>query len=480
MHVHAYSKPSLALTSFFALSLVLPACGDDGDAQGIQGDSDTASQTDSGSEDSGEVESSGSESGDEAQSFVVTVENVSPASGFLQSGVTAIPSGESEPGPLLPGGSYEIDFFAGPGHHLSFAHMFVPSNDLFYAPDTYGIPLYDEAGSPRSGDLTAEVTLWDLGSEVNEEPGAGASQPMMQSGPNTGDDDDDDAVRPASDDFDNLPPVADVINVELLSHGDSRFTLRITNVSTAATLGGSGGDSAVPLAPGVWAVHTAHEAPLFISGQADRGDGLESLAEDGDPSGLAGVLEEMTALTGPLAPGAWALHASEATFFEDGSPDLGLGLEALAEDGDPSILAASLEGAGLTAGAFNTPLGADAPAAIFSGESYSFTIAAMPGDHLSLATMLVQSNDLFFGTGDSGLPLFDASGAPIAGDISEALELWDAGTEVNQFPGAGLDQAPRQAGPNTGADEEGSVRRVDDGFVYPAAADYLRVTLELQ
>jgi hypothetical protein len=51
---------------------------------------------------------------------------------------------------------------------------------------------------------------------------------------------------------------------------------------------------------------------------------------------------------------------------------------------------------------------------------------------------------------------------------------------VNQEPGVGGDQAPRQSALDTGADENGVVRAiddVDDGYDYPAVADTIRVTL---
>jgi hypothetical protein len=40
--------------------------------------------------------------------------------------------------------------------------------------------------------------------------------------------------------------------------------------------------------------------------------------------------------------------------------------------------------------------------------------------------------------------------------------LGDAGTEVNQEPGTGPDQAPRQKAPNIGMAENGVVRSVQD------------------
>jgi hypothetical protein len=117
-----------------------------------------------------------------------------------------------------------------------------------------------------------------------------------------------------------------------------------------------------------------------------------------------------------------------------------------------------------SSGAFNTPTGAAGPGPAHPGDTYEFTVTAAPGSWLSFATMYVQSNDLFFSPGSAGLALYDAAGTPISGDITGQIGLWDAGTEINQEPGVGTDQAPRQTGPNTGADENGPVQIVNDGF----------------
>ncbi len=199
------------------------------------------------------------------------------------------------------------------------------------------------------------------------------------------------------------------------------FTVRIENVSDADQSA-----SSTPFAPGVWTVHTAAD-PLFSAGQADRGDGLEALAEDGDPSGLAAAV------------------ASQA------------GINA--------------------SGVFNTPVGAAEPGPLLPGEAYEFTIVAVPGDLLSFATMFVQSNDLFYAPDGAGITLFNSDGTPVSGDVTGQIQLWDAGTEVNQEPGVGPDQAPRQAGPDTGPDENGVVQIVSDEFTYPDTSATIRVTI---
>ncbi|MDX1547399.1 MAG: spondin domain-containing protein, partial [Rhodothermales bacterium] len=136
----------------------------------------------------------------------------------------------------------------------------------------------------------------------------------------------------------------------------------------------------------------------------------------------------------------------------------------------------------LKSGVFDTPVGAAAPAPIFPGEAYEFSFTAGPGMRLSLATMFVQSNDAFYAFAPDGLALFDASGDPVEGDVTGALSLWDAGTEVDEEPGVGPNQAPRQPAPDTGADEDGVITEIgdggmDDGFEYPANDAVLRVTL---
>ena len=95
--------------------------------------------------------------------------------------------------------------------------MFVQSNDLFYAPSDEGIELWTEDGRTE-GDITDQILLWDSGTEVNQEPGSGADQPLRGGG-ESGEADADSAVRLADDEFGNLPEVADVIRVTLKSLG---------------------------------------------------------------------------------------------------------------------------------------------------------------------------------------------------------------------------------------------------------------------
>ena len=370
------------------------------------------------------------------------------------SGVFTTPVGADGPGPLTPGNAYEFEVAAGGlSRYLSLASMFVPSNDLFVASrDDGGIRLFDEDG-PVSGDVTGRLGLWDAGTEINEEPGAGANQVQNQPAANVGLTERGTVVPVAEVNGYDYPDLADVLSVSVTpvdgdggggGNGDggggedgdgsdddgsprTAFTVRVENVSTGSTLETSAGPVAVPLSPGAYAVHSGFGA-MFFPGR-DATEGLERLAEDGSPGTLA---EELR--------------------------------------GRGSVAAA---------GAFTTPVDADGPGPIGPGGAYEFAIDAAPGDRLSFATMFVQSNDLFYAPRAAGVELFDGD-RPVDGDVTRRVFLWDAGTEANEEPGVGPNQAPRQSGPDTGPAEDEVVREianVADGYDYPPTDAVIRVTV---
>ena len=178
-----------------------------------------------------------------------------------------------------------------------------------------------------------------------------------------------------------------------------------------------------------------------------------------------------------LSPGFFSVTKRSFDLFKTGAK-ASAALEAQAEDGDPEMLLDVFKKAGLTGTikVFNIPAGGERPSPILPGGTYEFTFSAVEGMKLNLATMYGQSNDLFYAPAGP-IGLFDKNGDPLTGDITGDLLLWDAGTEVNQAPGIGADQAPRQAMKNTGVDENGVVGLVNDAFTYPAAKDVMRVTV---
>lgn len=178
-----------------------------------------------------------------------------------------------------------------------------------------------------------------------------------------------------------------------------------------------------------------------------------------------------------LSPGLFVVNHRKEYFFGEGEK-ADAALEALAEDGNPELLAKKYltKIGSIYMGVFNTPVNASMPGPILPGGAYEFTFTASEGMRLSLIAMYGQSNDLFYAPLQS-LDLFDEDGNPVSGDITDSLVLWDAGTEINQAPGVGDEQAPRQKMANTGAAENGKVGRVKDAFTYPGTKEVLRVTI---
>lgn len=169
----------------------------------------------------------------------------------------------------------------------------------------------------------------------------------------------------------------------------------------------------------------------------------------------------------PIAPGVYVVAPSPNVLFTPGD-HADEALERLAEDGNFQPLLDKI----------TAMKGLRASGMFVAGQP--FTVTALPGDRLQFATMFVQSNDLFFAARDGGIALFDASGRATHGNVTRQIGLYDAGTEVNQAPGAGPDQAPRQAKPNTGTSERVPVTLVadrHDGFTYPPVDAVIEVEI---
>ena len=405
----------------------------------------------------------------------VHIENVAPFT-HLKSGTFAVPVGASDPGPLGPGAAYEFSFTAGPRHRLSFATMFGQSNDWFFAPLGGSLALYDDEGEPISGDITDQIGLYDAGTEIDEEPAVGPhtapNQASSADGP--GDPDPDDTVRlvpnpvtlTAGDDF-ARPSVDEMIAVTLTSDAETReFTVRIENVSVdGATLMTSDGGKNVRVSPGVFSVGAETDL-LFSEGAADRRQGLEQIAEGGDVSVLSASLEPLAGVATPISPGLYVIHSSGAPLYSAGQADRGEGLELIAERGDPGELAASFdarppEGAAAIA-VYNTPAGAAEPGPLRFGDAYDIDIEALPGERISFASMYGASNDWIFATPEDGILLVSPDGTPQTGDVSGEISIRDVGTELDEEPGVG----PNIGGPEGPVDPDSSVRNAD--YAVPA------------
>ncbi|NNC43678.1 MAG: DUF4331 family protein [Acidimicrobiia bacterium] len=182
-------------------------------------------------------------------------------------------------------------------------------------------------------------------------------------------------------------------------------------------------------------------------------------APDEDLYDVTVKIENLAPMSGNFLTPVWV-------GFHDGSFDLyNLGeaasaeLERLAEDGNTGPLSDAFQsaGAGSTDATLPGPNGPIAPNDVLM---HTFTLdAADPADrYLSMASMVIPSNDAFVANGDPvAHPIFDESGAVVAVDFFVVgADVRDAGTEVN-------DELPAntaffgQAAPDTGDAEDGVV-----------------------
>ena len=385
--------------------------------------------------------------------FTVRIENVSGqnTSVYADVGIVGVPVGATQRGAITPGNAYEFTVKAAPGDRLSFATMYGQSNDTFFAPDENGIALFDEMGSPVSGDVSDQVWLWDAGTEVNEPLGTGPNQGGRQESPDAGEPENGtvEVVQPN----DEFPASPDLMTVTLTPVDDQRITVRDRESF------GDGARADAVLAAGLRRLQRRPERAVLHHRRAGSRVGLGAVAESGNAEILAASVAGSAVMNVGLSPGVFVIFGDDQTapFFTTGEADRGEGLERQAEEGNPTPLSEALMGF-KQVGVFNTAVGATDPGALKPGQAYEFSFTAAPGDRLSFVEMFGQSNDLFFSPDENGIALFSRSGNPIGGTFSGAIQLWDAGTEVNQEPFVGPDQAPRQAAPDTGAAENGDGR----------------------
>ncbi|MEM9456614.1 MAG: spondin domain-containing protein [Myxococcota bacterium] len=349
--------------------------------------------------------------------------------GVHDTGVFDTPMGADEPGPLLPGDSYRFTVTAEPMTRLSLGLMVVGSNDLFIAPNPEGLSLFGGGGQPLAArDVSESLRVWDAGTEQDQAPGQGPFQALHGGSPDLG---------PAE------PPVPSVI--------------RPHQSSTRA----------IPLGPDL--------VEVVVTEDPQTPGRLEVR--------LINISQFRGTMVTPLSSLVWALHDDSVTLFTAGDP-APAALQALAEDGDTGPYDALLGG---------TPGVADhgvIPGPIAPGGTVSFLITpSAEASRLSLATMVVQSNDAFVALAPEGLPLLDDQG-PIDAEaltarLAAQLSPWDAGTEANEVPGAGRHQPLRQEFPNTGPPEtrNPTVHRyadVTDDLAGDRAGDSLAVTVDEQ
>lgn len=358
----------------------------------------------------------------------ITVENVLDSRPLVQSGTF---KGTGEPAVILPTQSATIHFSAAKGEALSFATMYGWSNDLFFAPANPGILVYDANGTPIEGDVSSQIKLWDNGSRINQAPGAAVNHPGTSDTKNITE------VNGTDAQGNTYLAASKLVQATLKYDGNSYFTLTLKNIS-----GGTANET--PLSPGVWAVsyivggNLLSPAPLYTSGQPTA-NGLTSIAEAGDNTPLSTYVTGMTGIFTPLSPILVVVYNGiENPIYKTGENDRGEGLKMLAQQGNANDLAAFLK----TKPGVKAVYVLAAPVSTVllpvingqAGSKVSQQISVTSGDRLAIATMYGFSNDWFFSSADNGVD------ATQKGDISNSIKLFDNGTAINQFPGAGITQ----------------------------------------
>lgn len=358
----------------------------------------------------------------------ITVENVLQSKPLVESGTF---QGSGSPAVIMPGQSTTITFFAAKGEALSFATMYGASNDLFFAPANPGILVYDKMGNPIEGDVSAQVKLWDNGTRVNQKPGADVTHPGMAESKNITEITTTDAEGNA------YLSASKLVKASLKYNGNSSFTLTLENTS-----GGTANET--PLSPGVWSVsyiaggNLLAPNPLYVAGQPTA-NGLTNIAEAGDNSALYTYVKSMTGIFTPLSPVLVVVYNGiDNPIYKAGQIDAGKGLTLLAQTGNADTLATYLKTLKGVKAAYVLP----APSTTVllpqiagaKGGMVSQQLDVTKGDRLAIATMYGFSNDWFFASADNGVDAMQK------GDISNSIQLYDDGTAVNQYPGAGVTQ----------------------------------------
>jgi hypothetical protein len=398
----------------------------------------------------------------------ITIENVLDSKPLVESGTF---KGTGTPPVILPGQSVSFSFSAAKNQRLTFATMYGWSNDLFFAPENPGIRLYGDDGTPLTGDVSAQIKLWDNGTRVNAVPGMALAHPgTAEATPKNIKE-----VNGTDDYGHTFLPASQLMNVSLAYDGNSMFTITIKNQS-----GGTANET--PFSPGVWAIsyvaggNLLLPEPVYSAGKATT-DALTRIAEAGDNAPLGTWLASQTGIFTPLSPVLVVVYSgTENPFFKTGENDRGQGLKDLAQKGNADILAAALQG---KPGIKNVYVLKEPTSTVLlpmtggnAGGKVSQALMLAPGDRIALATMYGFSNDWFFATSGNDI---DGSAT---GDVSGSVALYDNGTALDQFPGAGITQFNLAGTPLSESKAIAPVPNPNAFTKLPAIGSIIKVTLQ--
>lgn len=368
----------------------------------------------------------------------LTVENIVTPKLFVESG-SFKNMGES---PIIqPGQSVSFKFKAGKGQALMFTTMYGQSKDWFFASQQPGIKLFNAQGKAMTGDVSSQVKLWDNGTK-NDKTGASESNPIME-------------VKGVD--------ASKLLNV-MLSYEEptSEFTLTIKNTSA-----GTGNET--PFSPGIWAVSTFDgnkllaEKPFFTPGEKSNPE-MTDIAQMGKIDKLKMKVEANTGIITGISPVLVVVYQGEKNpIYELGKNDPGMGLKDLAQKGNASKLQESLKKMKGVKGIY---IAGTAP--VGPGQKVMTQYKAGDGDKLAFVTMFGFSNDWFYANEQ-------ALSAKLSGDITNKTALFDSGTGVDQYPGAGNRQALFGGTPQA---ENKPISKVGTTFPVPPVNKVLKITIQ--
>ncbi|WP_316847098.1 spondin domain-containing protein [Pedobacter psychrodurus] len=400
-----------------------------------------------------------------AEKTAVSIENVLNAKPLVESGVFQGPVTPL----ILPGQSTTIQFSAAKGEAISFATMYGASNDLFFAPENPGIQVYTGDGIPIEGDVSTQVKLWDNGTRINQKPGASVSHPGVAENKNVSE------VIATDAQGNPYLSAAKLVKATLKYNGNSVFTLTLENTS-----GGTANET--PLSPGVWSVsyivggNLLNAAPLFAKDKPTA-NGLTSIAEAGDNGALSTYLKSITGIFTPLSPILVVVYNGiDNPLYKVGENDRNQGLKDLAQKGDASILAAFLKGKSGIKSVY--VLAASGTTVLLpkingqAGSKVSQELSVTKGDRIAIATMYGFSNDWFFASGAEGIDPFKK------GDASANMALYNNGTALDQFPGAGITQFNLAGTPLAESKLITAVPNPNPFTTLPDIQDFIKVSIQ--
>ncbi|WP_221391068.1 spondin domain-containing protein [Dyadobacter sp. NIV53] len=400
-----------------------------------------------------------------SQKMMITVENVLDSRPLVESGTF---KGVGTPPVILPGESVTIKFSAAKGEALTYATMYGWANDLFFAPVNPGIQVYQADGTPIEGDVSSQIKLWDNGTRINKAPGKTVMHPGVTDSQNIKE------VKGVDAQGNTYLPASSMMQATLKYDGSSYFTLTLKNMT-----GGTANET--PFSPGVWAVsyivggNLLNPAPLYTMDQPTA-NGMTSIAEAGDNAPLSNYLTGATGIFTPLSPILVVVYNGiDNPIFKNGENDRGEGLKELAQKGNADPLAAFLMGKPGVKKVYVLP----APTTkvllpIINGQpgsSVSQELDVVAGDRIAIATMYGFSNDWFFTSMGNG------TDATQKGDISTGIKLYDNGTAVDQFPGAGITQFNLAGTPLTESKAIMPVPNPNPFTTLPEINHFIKVTL---